>query len=72
MIFCFFSSAKLGAIKLFASKPIMINLVLNQIIDALKNSTLLLMILATAATLKASIALFEFLLTNKIIDFTFF
>ena len=37
---------------------------MNQIIDALKNSTLLLMILATAATLKASIALFE-IFTNE-------
>jgi hypothetical protein len=52
-----FSSAGLGAIKLVASKLNHDSLVLNQIIDALKNSTLLLMILATAATLKASIAL---------------
>ncbi|HCR1897697.1 TPA: hypothetical protein ONC14_004705, partial [Enterobacter asburiae] len=62
--FLLFSSAGLGAIKLVASKLNHDSLVLNQIIDALKNSTLLLMILATAATLKASIALFE-IFTNE-------
>lgn len=62
--FLLFSSAGLGAIKLVASKLNHNSLVLNQIIDALKNSTLLLMILATAATLKASIALFE-IFTNE-------
>ncbi|MGE4696855.1 hypothetical protein [Yersinia intermedia] len=62
--FLLFSAAGLGAIRLVALKLSYDSLVLNQILDALKNSTLLLMVLATAATLKASIALFE-IFTNE-------